>query len=230
VRRANELGVMVQGPVRVDMKRVNQRMRRISAESTVGVTVGVTRWLEGMNGVDLYRGHATFDGPRTVSLKGELLSADNIFINVGTRSRVPEIPGLDDVEYLTNTSMMKQQTLPAHLLIVGASYIGLEFAQIFPRFGGHVTVVERGSQAIARDDEDVSATVRQVLEGEGVRFRFDVSSISLAQDDKGVAPQIITDSGPSNIHASHVQLAVGRVPNTDGLALEKAGIETDSRG
>ncbi len=232
-RRGGDFGVVIEAPVQVDMKKVNARMRKISGASNRGVT----NWLEGLETVELIRGHGRFESANTVSVTSEggrrLLSADKIFINVGTRERIPEIAGLDQIEYLTNKTIMNQQTLPEHLVIIGGSYIGLEFAQMYRRFGSDVTVLERGTRVISRDDEDVSATVKEVLEREGVSFQFGVKDVKLARSEDQIRVHVTTDTsdkGESDVLASHLLLAVGRLPNSDSLDLSKAGIETDSRG
>ena len=152
-RRAAEYGILVEGDVRADMKQVKARMREISGQSNRGVT----RWLEGMDNVTLYRAHARFEGPDTVRVGDELLRAGKIFLNVGTRARVPDMPGLDEIDYLTSTGILELEELPEHLIVIGGSYVGLEFAQMYRRFGSRVTLVEMGPRLIGREDEDVSA-------------------------------------------------------------------------
>ena len=167
-RRALEFGVVIEGAVRVDMKMVKARMDQVSGDSNRGVTA----WVEGMENVKLYRGHAYFVDSDTVEVNGERLEADKIFINAGARARVPDMPGLADVPFLTNSGMMEVDFLPEHLIIIGGSYVGLEFAQMYQRFGSEVTVVEMADRIIPRDDEDVSTAVQDLLEGEGVNFRL----------------------------------------------------------
>jgi pyruvate/2-oxoglutarate dehydrogenase complex dihydrolipoamide dehydrogenase (E3) component len=163
-------------------------------------------------------------------VNGESIGADRIFINVGARAFIPEMPGLDEVDYLTNSSMMEVDFLPEHLVIVGGSYIGLEFAQMYRRFGSRVTVVEKGSRPIARDDEDVSESVREMLEGEGVEFRLNAECIRVARRGAGVAIGVDCESGEPEVAGSHLLLAVGRVPNTDDLGLEQTKVALDERG
>jgi pyruvate/2-oxoglutarate dehydrogenase complex dihydrolipoamide dehydrogenase (E3) component len=225
-RRAADFGVELAGDVRVDMQRVHARMKRISGASNAGVI----KWLEGLENVELLRGHAQLTGPRTLTIDGEEHGAERIFLNVGCRARVPDLAGIDEVPYLTNSSMLELDELPEHLVIVGASYIGLEFAQMFRRFGSRLTVIERGARAIARDDEDVSDCVREVLEREGVRFLFGADCVDIAPAEGGVRMGVECAEGGPDVVGSHVLLAVGRVPNTDDLGLDAAGVETDEHG
>ncbi len=222
-RQAGEFGVSIDGNIGVDMKRVKARKDEISGASNKGVT----RWLEGLDNVELIRGHARFVGPHSVEVDGKVLEAERIFINVGARARVPEWPGLDEVSYLTNSGIMEVDFLPEHLIIVGGSYIGLEFAQMYRRFGSEVTVVEMQDRIIGRDDEDVSTAVREILEGEGVKFRLNADCIGVRPAGDGVAVRVDCDDGPEEVSGSHLLIAVGRIPNTDDLGLEAAGIEVD---
>jgi pyruvate/2-oxoglutarate dehydrogenase complex dihydrolipoamide dehydrogenase (E3) component len=224
-RRAAEYGIDV-GPVKVDMGRVKARKDSIVAESRDGVA----GWMDGLPNAKVYRGHARFTGPKTVSVNGDILEADKIIINTGGRAFVPNMPGLDRVSYLTNSSMMAVDFLPEHLLIVGGSYIGLEFAQVYRRFGARVTVVEMGDRLIAREDPDISAAVKEILEKEGVEVRVNAKCISLEPDGNGIAMRLDCSDGPPVVKGTHVLLAVGRRPNTDELGLEAAGVKTDARG
>lgn len=226
VRRAADFGVELEGSFHVDMRRVKERMKAISGESNRGVT----RWLEGMDGVDFRRGHARLTGPGEVELDGERLTADRVFLNVGARATVPDMPGLDQVDYLTNTSMMEIDFLPEHLIVVGGSYIGLEFGQMYRRFGSEVTVIDRGDRVIKRDDEDVSRVVQEVLEREGVRFRLGAECLSALRRGEGVAVRASCGGDDLEVAGSHLLLAVGRTPNTHDLGLEAAGVEVDGRG
>ena len=225
-RQALDFGVVIECDVQVDMKKVKARMDQISGESNRNVTA----WVEGMKNVDLYRGHARFIDTGTVEVNGDLLKADKIFIDAGARARVPDMPGLTDVPFLTNSGMMEVDFLPEHLIIIGGSYIGLEFAQMYRRFGSEVTVVEMADRIILRDDEDVSAAVQDVLEGEGVNFRLQAECVAARPHEQGVAVGVSCEVGPNEVIGSHLLLAVGRVPNTDDLGLENAGVETDERG
>jgi pyruvate/2-oxoglutarate dehydrogenase complex dihydrolipoamide dehydrogenase (E3) component len=225
-RRGGDFGVMLDGPVRVDMMRVKARKDAIVRQSNEGVT----NWLKRTPNVTLIEGHARFEGPRSVRVNGETLEAPQIFINVGGRAAVPDMPGLAEMHYLTNVSMMDVDFLPEHLVIVGGSYIGLEFAQMYRRFGSRVTVIEMAPRLIGREDEDVSNTIREILEAEGIAFRLNATCVGGARRGEGVAVNVSCDEEPREIVGSHVLLAVGRVPNTDDLGLDKAGVETNPRG
>ena len=223
--RASEFGVMIPGPVAVDMRRVKARKDEIFLKSRTGVE----KWLRGNANVTVYLGTARFEGPHEISIGADRLAAEKIFINVGGRASVPALPGLDRVRYLTNSSMMDVDFLPEHLVIVGGSYIGLEFAQMFRRFGSKVTVVEMGSRLIGREDADVSDAIRQILEAEGIEVRLNAKCIELAGGN-GVTANVDCAEGSPGVTGSHLLLAVGRRPNTDDLGLDQAGIEHDERG
>ncbi len=225
-RRAADFGVVLDGPVKVDMKRVKQRKDEIVRQSNEGVA----NWLKNMNNLRVYEGHARFESPTTVRVGDELLEADKIFINVGARAYIPDIPGLEGVDYLTNSSMMDVDFLPEHLIIVGGSYIGLEFGQMYRRFGSRVTIVERGKRVIARDDDDVSAAVKEILENEGVQIRVGAECMKVRRQGNQVAVAVNCEDGSKEVVGSRLLLAVGRRPNTDDLGLDATGIETDPRG
>ena len=225
-RRAAEFGVVIDSPVTVDMARVKARKDEVAGASNAGVTA----WIEGMDNVTLIRGHASFNGRRSIEVNGDTLTADRIFINVGARANVPPFPGIDDVPFLTNSGMMEIDTLPEHLLIVGGSYIGLEFAQMYRRFGAAVTVVEVQDRLIGREDEDVSDAVREILEGEGVKIRLKAECIGFETGPKGVRMNIDCEEDATPLDGSHVLLAVGRKPNTHDLGLDRGGVEMDERG
>ena len=225
-RRAAEFGVSVPGPVGVDMKLVKARKDAIATQSRMGVE-GL---LAGLSNGRVYRGHARFESPREVRVGDALLAADRIFINVGARAAKPPVPGLDQVPYLTNSSMMSVDFLPRHLLVAGGSYIGLEFGQMFRRFGSEVTILEMSARLIPREDEDVSAAVRDILEREGVRVLTGAKWIRLAQHGDAVAMAVETAEGATEIAGSHLLLATGRRPNTDDLGLEQAGVQVDGHG
>jgi pyruvate/2-oxoglutarate dehydrogenase complex dihydrolipoamide dehydrogenase (E3) component len=210
----------------VDMKRVKARKDEIVAQSRNGVT----RWMEGLVNSTVYRGHARFTAPKTVKVNGELLSADKIIINTGGRAFIPEMQGLDSVPYLTNSSMMEVDFLPEHLLIVGGSYIGLEFAQVYRRFGARVTVVEMADRLIAREDPDISDAVQEILEAEGIAVRLNAKCLAVEKDGNQIAMKLDCLAGAPRIRGTHLLMAVGRRPNTDDLGLDEAGIETDSKG
>jgi pyruvate/2-oxoglutarate dehydrogenase complex dihydrolipoamide dehydrogenase (E3) component len=223
--RGAEYGFSI-GDMHVDMTRVKARKDAASARSSKGVAA----WLRGMRNCTVIQGHARFQSSNTVMVNDEVLEADKIFINVGGRARVPEMPGIHDVPFLTNSSMMDMDSLPEHFIIVGGSYVGLEFAQIYRRLGSEVTIVEMGPRLIGREDEDVSDAVREILEAEGIHIRLNAKCISLEKRDGGVAVGLTCEDGPPEVVGTHVLLAVGRIPNTDDLGLDRAGVVTDTRG
>ena len=225
-RRGADFGVVVGGGITVDMARVKARKDAVVRQSNEGVT----KWLRNTPNLTVIEGHARLESPRTVRVNEKLLEAREIFLNVGGRASIPDMPGVTEVSYLTNSSMMEIDFLPEHLVIIGGSYIGLEFAQMYRRFGSRVTVVEMGPRLIAREDEEVSAAIQKILEGEGVEIRLNARCITVAKRGNGVAAGLSCEGGPPQVTGSHLLLAVGRVPNTDDLGLEKAGVKTDARG
>ena len=225
-RRARGYGIEIGGPIDVDMKKVKARKDEISGRSMQAVE----SWMRGLVNAKVYHGRGRFESPRTVRVNDELLEADKIFINVGARALVPPMPGLDQVRYLTNSSMMDVDFLPQHLIIIGGSYIGLEFGQMYRRFGAEVTIVEKSPRVIAREDEDVSQTIQEILEGEGIRLRLKAECISVHKKDDGIAVGLDCAEASREVVGSHLLLAVGRAPNTHDLGLDKAGVETDSAG
>jgi len=225
-RRAGEYGIQIEGPIRVDMNKVKSRKDAVVQQSREGVE----RMLRALPKCTLLQGHARFEGPRQVRVGEEILESDRIFINVGARALIPPLPGLDQVRYLTNSSMMEVDFLPQHLLIVGGSYVGLEFGQMYRRFGSEVTIVEMAARLIQREDEDVSRAVKEILESEGVKVRLESRCIGLEGRDERVAVKLDCEDGPREAVGTHLLLAVGRHPNTDDLGLAKAGIETDPGG
>ncbi len=224
-RRGADYGFAT-GDVSVDIARVKARKDEASARSRKGVEGA----LRGMAGCSVIQGHARFQSSNTVLVNEDVLRADKIYINVGGRASVPDMPGVHDVPFFTNSSMMDIDFLPAHLIIVGGSYVGLEFAQLYRRFGSDVTIVEMGPRLIGREDEDVSQAVRDILEAEGVHIRLNAKCISLATRDGGVAVGLTCEDGPPEVVGTHVLLAVGRTPNTSDLGLDEAGVATDRRG
>ena len=225
-RRASEYGVDVRGPVTVDMRRVKERKDAIVQRSRQGLE----KWIRGLDAVSVFDGHARFEGPHRVRVGDATLDAERIFINVGGRARVPQMPGLDSVEHLTASGMMGVDVLPRKLLVIGGSYIGLEFGQMYRRFGSEVTVVEMGPRLIGREDEDVSEAVREILEAEGVEVRLGAKCIALEKRGDGVTIRLECGEGGPEVEGSHLLLAIGRRPNTDDLGLASAGIEADERG
>jgi pyruvate/2-oxoglutarate dehydrogenase complex dihydrolipoamide dehydrogenase (E3) component len=225
-RRAAEYGVTSVGTPSVDLRRVKARKDEIVAASRNGLE----SWMKGLENAKVFRGHARFTGANTVEVNGTELTGGKIFVNVGGRPRVPPFPGIDRAPYLTNVSMMDLEVLPEHLVVVGGSYVGLEFAQIFRRFGSRVTVVEMGPRLIAREDEDVSLAIQDFLQAEGIRLRLNATCISLHKSRNGVDVDVSCVEGSPRESGSHVLLAVGRVPNTEDLGLGRAGIHTDKHG
>jgi pyruvate/2-oxoglutarate dehydrogenase complex dihydrolipoamide dehydrogenase (E3) component len=225
-RRASDYGIVLEGAIRIDMKKVKARADTVSTNSRTGVET----YLRAMSGCTVIQGHARFETPNQVRVGDELLTAPRIFINVGGRALVPELPGVDKVSYLTNTTMLQLDQVPEHLVVVGGSYVGLEFAQMYRRFGAQVTVVEKGPRLIAREDEDISEAIREILTREGIVVRTNAECIRLAQRERGVEVRVSCVEGEPVSIGSHVLLAVGRVPNTSDLDLDKAGVATDARG
>ena len=225
-RQAGVFGISIDGDIGVDMGRVKARKDAIAGASNQGVT----DWLDGMDNVDLIRGHARFVAAHSVEVNGTVIEADRIFINVGGRAAVPPMPGLDTVEYLTNSTVMDIDVLPEHLIIIGGSYVGLEFAQMYRRFGSEVTVVEMGPRLIEREDHDVSEEVKTILGSEGVNIRLDAECITAERSADGFTVGLDCDTGDKSATGTHLLLAVGRRPNTDDLGLDAAGVEVDGRG
>ncbi len=225
-RRAAEFGVVLEGGVTVDMRRVKARKDAIVTKSRAGLE----SWLEGMEHCTVLAGHARFEAAHEVSVGAERFSADRIFINVGGRASVPPMPGLEQIKFFTNSSLLEVDFVPHHLIVIGGSYIGLEFGQMFRRFGSEVTIVEMGPRLIRREDEDISEAVQGIMEREGIALRLNAECISFAPAAEGVIALVDCDSGEHEIRGTHVLLAVGRVPNTSDLGLEKAGIAVDRRG
>jgi len=225
-RRAADFGVVETGPVGVDMKRVKARKDAVAGASRSGVE----NWLRGMANCTVYQGHARFESPTEVSVGAERLTAERIFINVGGRAVVPQMPGVDEVPYLNNSSIMDIDFLPRHLVIVGGGYIGLEFAQMYRRFGSEVTIIEMGPHLAGHEDEDVSTAIRGILENEGIHVRTSATCIGFSKRGDDVLARVDCVEGDPEVSGSHVLLAVGRRPNTDDLGLEKAGVAIDKRG
>jgi pyruvate/2-oxoglutarate dehydrogenase complex dihydrolipoamide dehydrogenase (E3) component len=225
-RRAADYGVLIDGTPRVDMQRVKARKDAIVAASSQGVE----KWMEGLQGGKVYRGHARFTGKTRVRINDEDVTADKIFVDVGGRPLVPKMPGLDSVPYLTNVTMMELDFVPAHLIVVGGSYIGLEFGQMLRRFGARVTIVEMGPRLIGREDEDVSSAIQDILRAEGIELRLNAECLSVRKEADGISLGLDCHDGAERERGSHLLLAVGRVPNTDELGLDAAGIDTDKRG
>jgi pyruvate/2-oxoglutarate dehydrogenase complex dihydrolipoamide dehydrogenase (E3) component len=225
-RRAADFGVQIGGPVTVDMQAVLRRKNAV----VDGAKASLATWLAGTENLTLIWGTASFVGPHVVDVGGRRLEAPRVFINTGGRPVTPDWPGLVDVPYLTNTTLMELQTLPRHLIVAGGSYIGLEFAQMYRRFGAEVTVVEYADDIVAREDVDVRATLRAVLEGEGIAIHTSVRDISVARTDDGVRLRARRAGNDLVVDGSHLLLAVGRRPNTEALNTAAAGIALNARG
>jgi pyruvate/2-oxoglutarate dehydrogenase complex dihydrolipoamide dehydrogenase (E3) component len=225
-RRAADFGVVIDAPIRVDMKAVKARKDAIVRVSNEGVEEA----LRENPGVTVHVGHARFVGPKQVRVNDEILEAEQIFINVGGRADVPSIPGIETVPYLTNSSMMEVDFLPSHLVILGGSYIGLEFGQMYRRFGSEVTIIQRNERLIPREDEDVSQAVREILEDEGIRFLTDADTTRVAHRGGEIAVAVRVGAETIEVVGSHLLVATGRRPNTDDLGLEEAAVAVDERG
>jgi len=224
-RRGAEFGFEA-GDIRVDMARIKARKDGIVGQSRSAVEA----WMRGLKQAEVIVGDAHFVAPATLEVANRRLTAPRIFLNVGGRSLRPDLPGIDKVSTLDNVSIMLLDRVPEHLVIVGGSYIGLEFAQMMRRFGAEVTVVERMARLLPREDEDVSDGIRAILAAEGVRFALASECIALSRDSERIVVGAACATAQPPIVGSHVLLAVGRQPNTDGLGLEAAGIRTDTRG
>lgn len=225
-RRVGDYGLSFDGPLQVQMSKVMQRSHQV----TINARTNNENWLGGMENCTLIRGHARFDGPDSVRVGDELLQAPQIFINVGGRAAIPDLPGIEDIDYLTNSSIVMLDRVPSHLVVVGGSYIGLEFAQMYRRFGAQVTVVEQGDRLIRREDPDVSDAIREILESEGITVRTGADCIRFRRHEEGIAIGLECSEGEPEIIGSDVLLATGRRPNTDDLGLDTAGVELDERG
>src|SRR5262245_19185929 len=225
-RRAAEYGVTIDTSIVVNMKKVKERKDTVVRRSNEGVE----KWLKSTANLTVYEGHARFETAHRVRVGNELFEADKVFINVGGRASMPPLRGLDQVSYLNNSTMMDVDFLPEHLIVIGGSYVGLEFAQMYRRFGSEVTIVEMGPRLIQREDEDISEAIRTILENEGIKIRLKAECIGFEKRGDKVAVNVDCRSGDKTLIGSHTLLAVGRVPNTDDLGLEKARIAVDQRG
>lgn len=225
-RRAAEYGVIIEGQVGVDMKRVKARKDAVAG----GSRAKVESWLKGMKNCTLHRGQARFESPHEVSVGTTRLAADRIFINVGTRARIPPMPGIDQVKYLTNSTLLDVDVLPPHLVIVGGGYVGLEFGQIYRRLGSEVTIIEMGPYLAKHEDEDVSTAIQKILEREGIKVQLNAECVGFGKRDGAIVANVECAEGPPEVSGSHLLLAVGRSPNTDDLGLDKAGVSLDKHG
>jgi pyruvate/2-oxoglutarate dehydrogenase complex dihydrolipoamide dehydrogenase (E3) component len=225
-RRAAEYGVQIEGGISVDMRAVKARKDKIVATSRDGIEV----WLGTLKGCTVFKGHARFESAQEVRVGDEVLRANQIFINVGGRAILPTLPGVGRVPTLNNTSILEIDTLPKHLIVVGGSYIGLEFAQMFRRFGSAVTVIEKGPRLVWREDEDTSTAIEGIFSKEGITVRTGAECIHFDKRGDEIVAGVECVGGDPEVLGSHVLLAVGRRPNTDDLGLDRAGIAVDERG
>jgi pyruvate/2-oxoglutarate dehydrogenase complex dihydrolipoamide dehydrogenase (E3) component len=225
-RRGADFGVVTGGPVRVDMPRVKARADAVTLNSRTGVE----KWLRGMSGCTVVEGHARFESADRVRVGDQVFCAPRIFINVGGRATVPDMPGVREVPFLTNTSILALDRVPDHLVVVGGSYIGLEFAQMYRRFGARVSIVEKGPRLIGREDDEISRAIAEIMAAEGIEVRTNATCISLAPDEAGVRVGVDCTEGAPTVSGSDVLLAVGRQPNTHDLDLDRAGVTVDQRG
>jgi pyruvate/2-oxoglutarate dehydrogenase complex dihydrolipoamide dehydrogenase (E3) component len=225
-QRAADYGVRIDGPVKVDMVRVKARKDALVDRSSNSVE----KWMRSLPNTTVFQGQGRFLDAHTVSVGGDTLTAERVFINVGARPYVPKLPGVEQVPYLTSESMMGIDFLPEHLLVVGGSYVGLEFGQMYRRFGSRVTIAEMGPRLVGREDPDVSDALREILAAEDIDIRLNARCLALEATRSGVRIGLECTIGAPTVAGSHVLLAVGRVPNTDDLGLREAGIEVDERG
>ncbi|MBW6421938.1 FAD-containing oxidoreductase [Rhizobium sp. XQZ8] len=223
-RRGADYGVVLDSAVKIDMPAVMRRSHKVTLDSRKGNE----SWLEGMPNCTLIRGHARFEDKNTIRVGDEILTAPQIFLNVGGRATIPDFPGINDIPYMTNSDIVMLDRVPKHLIVIGGSYIGLEFAQMYRRFGAEVTVVEKGSRLVGREDEDISDAIREILEAEGITVRTGSDDIRFRKDGEDIVVHV--SAGAPEVIGSDVLLAVGRRPNTDDLGLDKAGVELDARG
>jgi pyruvate/2-oxoglutarate dehydrogenase complex dihydrolipoamide dehydrogenase (E3) component len=225
-RRGRDFGVVIDGHVRVDMKSVKARKDAIAEQSRLGVE----KSLRSLARCDVYTGHARLRSVHEVVVNDQVLRTDRIFINVGGRATVPSIPGIDGIPFLTNSSMMGLDAVPPHLVIVGGSYVGLEFGQMFRRFGSEVTIIERAPHLVHHEDLDISSTIEDFLAAEGIGLRLKATCVRLSGRAGAIVAHVDCEEGTQTIEGTHVLLAVGRQPNTDDLGLEAAGVLLDEQG
>jgi pyruvate/2-oxoglutarate dehydrogenase complex dihydrolipoamide dehydrogenase (E3) component len=225
-RRAAEYGVRIEGGISVDMHSVKARKDKIVATSRDGIEI----WLGSMKGCTVFKEHARFESSHEVRVGDTLLRTKQVFLNVGGRAIFPDLPGVERVPSLNNTSILELDTLPRHLVVVGGSYVGLEFAQMFRRFGSAVTVIEKGPRLVWREDEEISSAIEAIFTSEGIVVRTGAECIHFDQRGDEIVAGVKCVQGDPEVLGSHVLLAVGRQPNTDDLGLERAGVAVDARG
>lgn len=222
-RRGDAYGVKITGDIGIDMEHVKSRADTV----TLNARKGLEDWFAGMERLTFIRGHAAFTGEKTISVNGEELAAPRFFLNVGGRPSIPDMPGVSDIDYLTSTTILALDAVPRHLVVIGGSYIALEFAQMYRRFGAEVTIVERGERLAPREDPDISEVIREILVAEGIGVHTGAKDVGFRTSG---ADKIVSVGGVGEISASHVLIATGRKPNTDDLGLDKAGVKIDARG
>lgn len=223
-RRMNDFGISIDGSISVDMENVKARKDAIVRQSSEGVE----EWLKNTDNLTVFEEHARFTGPKTISAGNQKLKAEKIFINVGGRALVPA--GFEEVDYLTNSSIMELDFVPQHLIIVGGGYIGLEFGQMYRRFGSEVTIIERGERLLPKEDDDVSEEISEILKSEGINIRLKAECLGAVNKDGGVEVNVDCEEGLPTLKGTHLLLATGRRPNTDDLGLENTQVERDGRG
>lgn len=223
-RRAEDYGIKINGSITVDMKKVKERKDQLVRQSNEGVE----KWMKNTENLSVFEGHAQFIGPYSIQVNDQQLEAEKIFVNVGGSAFIP--PGFENVDYLTNESMMEIDFVPEHLIIVGGSYIGLEFGQMYRRFGSQVTIIEMADRLITREDPDVSEEVQKILELEGIKFRLKAKCLKGTQDGQVITVDVDCETGDKTVKGSHLLIATGRKPNTSDLGLDLAGIQTGPRG
>ncbi|MGO9134522.1 MAG: FAD-containing oxidoreductase [Methylovirgula sp.] len=226
VARAADYGVMIDGKVTTDMARVKARKDKVANTASSNVE----NWLKGMERCTIYRGSARLTGPQSAEVNGQSLKADMIFLDVGARAIVPSIPGIESIPFLTNETVMDLDHLPPHLIILGGSYIGLEFAQMYRRFGAKVTVIEAAPRLLPREDDDISQAIYEIIDAEGIALHLDSKCAGLSKEGEIIIAQVATKTGTIEISGSHLLVAIGRKTNTDGLGLEAAGVSLDAHG
>jgi len=224
-RRGSDFGVSA-GPVKVDLRAVKARKDAIVAPSRIGVEKG----LREEKNCTVFTGTAAFTSPTTIQVGDATLEAPKVFLNVGARPAVPQMPGVDSVPFLTSTTILDLEELPEHLIVVGSGAVGLEFAQMFRRFGSTVTIVEKSARLAPHEDEDASKVVEEVFSAEGISIRAGANCIHLEKTENGVTVGLECSEGAPHIAASHVLLAVGRTPNTGDLNLAASGLAADEHG
>ena len=225
-RRGHEFGFST-GPVRIDYARIRERMNGIRH----GSSNGLTKWMESSPNVDLVRGWGKFTGPKTLAVNGTLLTGEKIYINTGTHPFVPPVNGIRDIPWLDSAGLLDLEVLPKHLIILGGGYIGVEFAQVYRRFGSEVTILQRGGQLMPREDEDVAGAIQKVLEEEGIAVHCSTEVQSVETSNQGIRARLLRKGTEEiKVHGSHLLVATGRRPNSQALELSEAGIETNDRG